>query len=217
MWTLSLLILGFVGSSLSERCNLSKCREGDVFRGFPENGEDLLQLCRNIETLGECVLEERENCEDHGRGATNDEIRQAVTYLRSACQEETTTFKVISNNLRCMAPVIETMEETGCTDFLSEEGVEILKANLLPVFDEWDDRAKCLWSVIDVKCRALTLGHHCGEDVVEPVEEVLVNMGTDEISACTPEILEELEILIELLEATLLEELALQEEIEERK
>nr|WBW70132.1 venom protein [Lampona murina] len=220
MWTLSLLILVFVGGSLSEvsdECsNFRKCHEQDIAEAYPETAEDLLTICRNIETLGNCELDMMEKCENYGGPLRESKhvIRNALSYLDSKCQANNPTFQVLSTNLQCMKPIVGRMD--SCTRLLSDKSIDILKSHAeLSLFESYEsERAKCLESVLDIKCEALVVGHRCGEDVADAVEDVMMHMSSNE---CTPEILEEFEPLFDIFEALVLEEIELHNEIDKRK
>nr|WBW70135.1 venom protein [Lampona murina] len=215
MWTLSVLILAFVGGSLSNECDLKKCN-ADIFGSYPGTAEELLEMCRNIEAFGNCELDLVEKCKDLPGPVRDDQdiIRNVVNYLNSECQEDKPTFQVISRNLQCMRRTFG-MSERTCSRLIRGEKANAMQSQFFADYES--QRSACLWSILEIKCNAIILGQRCGDDLADAVEDVMTHIGGNGMSACTPEILEEIEPLFEIFEAIVLEELEVEEEIDKRK
>nr|WBW70127.1 venom protein [Lampona murina] len=213
LWTSSLLILIFVGGSLSNECEhvamkaRDECDGRNVLNTFPETAEEVMKVCEKVQTVANCIIDVHENC---GESERDDivQLRHVADYLSSLCHENNPTFKAISDNVQCMKPVAEKMEG-HCISMYREEAFEDLKSLVMPYYeDEENELLNCLdWYIVDSKCRAITLGYHCGEDVGDAAEEILLGLYNSENSKCSAENMEELKPIFDTFERVILDEL----------
>nr|WBW70131.1 venom protein [Lampona murina] len=213
--SLTILILISVGGSLSDECE--RCDRSGIPRGYPETAEELMKSCKALQEFGSCDVNYKVNCKASHDEEEVEHIRHVVNYLRSTCNEDNPTFKVISEKLQCLKTATEGME--SCGDIIREENRGVIASAMEKLLEEEHSRevSMCLWGLMRIKCAAIAIGHQCGEGVEDAVEEVLTNVGFDRTSGCTPEVLEELDQFLEVYEAILREDIELRNELDKRK
>nr|WBW70126.1 venom protein [Lampona murina] len=218
IWAFSLIFLISIGGSLCDECrikSMEQCDRSLLPDSFPQSAEEFMTGCRNLQRLGNCLVDVLSDCEGANKNEIKD-IREDVDYLSTMCVDDNPTFKAISNNLQCIEPHIH-RAYMGCS-LISQDNHDILNEQMSPLLEGGaSDTFVCLDSLMEVKCPAVFIGYKCGDDAKVATEDILLHFGHRESIVCTPKMIEELEPFLEIFEGILLEQFKLEDELEERK
>nr|WBW70134.1 venom protein [Lampona murina] len=221
IWIFSLLVLISIGGSFSDDCRMKareQCDQSLAPRSFPQSAEEFMTTCRNVQTLGNCVVDALSDCDEANRNELK-EIRKMIDYLSTMCLEDNPTFKAISNNFQCIEPILP-RAGMSCGQIIGKGFYDIFEEHMLPLFESGRESnfTMCLDLLIEVKCPAVLLGYKCGDGVKDATEDIYMEFGPRRrFSLCSPEIIEELEPNMEAFESLLLEQLKLEDEDGKRK
>nr|WBW70128.1 venom protein [Lampona murina] len=219
IWTIALLFLMSIGGTLSDECrkkSRDECHQRFMYRDFPETAEELMTVCQDFQSLGNCIADVLSECDGASKTEIKD-IREAVDYLSTTCVEDNPTFKALSSNIQCIEPLLYKVE-LGCSQYVNPKTDDMLLEHMVPLFQSGrSDLTMCLDALMEIKCGAVLLGYECGDDVKDATEEFLLQLGAQRSYVCTPEIIEEIQPYIDTFEGSLLEVLEMQDELEKRK
>nr|WBW70130.1 venom protein [Lampona murina] len=214
----SLIFLISIGGSLCDECrikSMEQCDRSLLPDSFPQSAEEFMTGCRNLQRLGNCLVDVLSDCEGANKNEIKD-IRKNLEYLSTMCTEDNPTFRALSNNAQCIESNLH-RARMGCR-IVSREHDEILYEHMSPLFENGaSDTTMCLEALAEIKCPAVLLGYKCGDGVKDATEEILLEFGYHRSFACSTKTIEELEPYMEVFETILLEQLKLEDELEKRK
>jgi len=194
-----------VGDIYGQSCKdmfKTECSVIDPPEGLPRNKEELDQVCRVLHKMASCIAHVAETCSDESEIFVPREIisamaNQIVASLERACDQESSNYKVIANNIECISSNLPSIERKCRPSTISEKRRNLTMAYAENVQNKNDNQRglymNCIEAVYGISCFTALASEECGGEIFEPTLQTLMEVLKFNLDAmCSDETIEEI-------------------------